>query len=144
MLTTRNGPERRRSESGVISLFVAVLFVAFLLTVGVVMNSAELRGQRRALSDLARQAARAAVQEVDLTVYRAAGTVRLDSGAAADAAQSVVAGDGLIADVTVKGDSAEVSVSREVQLELLGLTAGSIRLSASERARAVWGVKRGR
>ena len=134
----------RRAESGVISLFVVVLFVAFLLTAGLVIDSAELRGQRRALSDLARQAARAAVQEVDVTVYRLTGTVRLDSGAAVAAARAVVARSGVEADITVRGDRAAVALSRPVAVRVLGLGSGSVRLSASAEARATWGVSAGR
>jgi len=128
----------------VVSLFVAVLFVAFLLIAGIVIDSAELRGQRRALSDLARQAARAAVQEVDVTVYRLTGTVRLDSDAAVSAARAVAARSGLDADVTVRSDRASVSLSRDVSVRVLGLGSGSVRLSASAEARATWGVSAGR
>jgi len=128
----------------VVSLFVAVLFVAFLLIAGIVIDSAELRGQRRALSDLARQAARAAVQEVDVTVYRLTGTVRLHSDAAVSAARAVAARSGLDADVTVQSDRASVSLSRDVSVRVLGLGSGSVRLSASAEARATWGVSAGR
>ena len=134
----------RRADSGVISLFVAVLFVAFLLIVGVVVDSAELRGQRRALSDLARQAARAAVQEVDVNVYRLTGTVRLDAGAAVAAAKATVARSGLEADVSVRGDRASVSLSRHVGVRVLGLGSGRVQIRASEEARATWGVSAGR
>ena len=133
-----------RAESGVISLFVAVLFVAFLLIAGVVIDSAELRGQRRALSDLARQAARAAVQEVDVNVYRLTGTVRLDTGAAVAAAKAVVARSGLDAVVTVNGDRASVSVTRRVGVRVLGLGSGHVQIGASAEARAIWGVSAGR
>lgn len=129
-----------RAETGVVSLFVAVLFVAFLLIAGVVIDSAELRGQRRALSDLARQAARAAVQEVDVDFYRLTGTVRLDGAAAVAAARAVA---GIEADVAVQGDRASVSVGRQVAVRVLGLGSGSVRLNASARARATWGVSAG-
>ena len=134
----------RRAEAGVISLFVAVLFVAFLLTAGVVIDSAELRGQRRALSDLARQAARAAVQEVDVNLYRLTGRVGLDTHAAVAAAGAVVARSGLDADVAVGGDRAAVSLSRDVRVRVLGLGSGSVRISATAEARATWGVSAGR
>ncbi|MCE2531717.1 MAG: hypothetical protein J4F44_04465 [Acidimicrobiia bacterium] len=133
-----------RAETGVVSLFVAVLFVAFLLIAGVVIDSAELRGQRRALSDLARQAARAAVQEVDVDFYRLTGTVRLDGDAAVAAARAVADRSGLEADVAVQGDRASVSVGRHVAVRVLGLGSGSVRLHASAGARATWGVSAGR
>ncbi len=132
------------AESGVVSLFVAVLFVAFLLIAGVVIDSAELRGQRRALSDLARQAARAAVQEVDVDHYRSTGKVRLDDTAAAAAARAVTDRSGLEPDVAVQGDRASVSVGRDVAVRVLGLGSGSVRLNASAEARATWGVSAGR
>ena len=141
---TRRPTRALRAETGVVSLFVAVLFVAFLLIAGVVIDSAELRGQRRALSDLARQAARAAVQEVDVDFYRLTGTVRLDSGAAVAAARAVAGRSGLEADVVVQGDRASVSVGRQVAVRVLGLGSGSVRLNASAEARATWGVSAGR
>ncbi len=131
-------------DTGVISLFVAVLFVAFLLIVGVVIDSAELRGQRRALSDLARQAARAAVQEIDVNAYRLTGTVRLDPSAAVAAARAYAGRSGLAAEVTVVGDRAAVSLSREVGVRLLGLGLGTVQVNAAEEARAIWGVSAGR
>ena len=133
-----------RAEAGVISLFVAVLFVAFLLSVGIVVDSAEIRSQRRALSDLARQAARAAVQEIDVTVYRATGTVRLDAAAAAAAARAVAARSGIDADVTVAGDRASVLLSSDVAVQVLGLGERDVTLSVSEEARATWGVSAAR
>ena len=138
---------RRRvvpAEAGVISLFVAVLFVAFLLSVGIVVDSAEIRSQRRALSDLARQAARAAVQEIDVTVYRATGTVRLDAAAAAAAARAVAARSGIDADVTVAGDRASVLLSSDVAVQGLGLGERDVTLSVSEEARPTWGVSAAR
>lgn len=141
---TRRPTRAPRAETGVVSLFVAVLFVAFLLIAGVVIDSAELRGQRRALSDLARQAARAAVQEVDVDFYRLTGTVRLDGAAAVAAARAVAGRSGLEADVEVQGDRASVSVGRHVAVRVLGLGSGSVRLNASAAARATWGVSAGR
>ena len=128
------------ADRGVISLFVAVLFVAFLLTVGIVVDSAELRGQRRALSDLARQAARAAVQEVDVAFYRATGTVRLDARAAVAAARAIAARSDLDADVTVRGDRASVHLTSDVGVRVLGLGERHVTVSASAEARATWGV----
>ncbi|MCY3559698.1 MAG: hypothetical protein OXH20_00770 [bacterium] len=139
----RRGVEPR-ADAGVISLFVAVLFVAFLLVAGVVIDSAELRGQRRALSDLARQAARAAVQEVDVGLYRLTGKVALDADAATAAARAVVARSGLDADVTIRGDRAAVALSRPVVVQVLGLGSGSVQISANAEARATWGVTAGR
>ena len=141
---TRGLPRGLGAESGVVSLFVAVLFVAFLLIAGVVIDSAELRGQRRALSDLARQAARAAVQEVDVDYYRLTGTVRLDGDAAVAAARAVAGRSGLEVDVKVKGDRASVSTGRRVAVRVLGLGSGNVRLTASAAARATWGVSAGR
>ena len=144
LLGIRIRGSRRRTDAGVISLFVAVLFVAFLLTAGVVIDSAELRGQRRALADLARQAARVAVQQVDVNLYRLTGTVGLDAPAAIAAARAVANRSGLDAGVTVRGDRAVVSLSRDVPVRVLGLGSGSVEISASAEARATWGVNAGR
>ena len=139
------GPGSRTAagERGVISLFVAVLFVAFLLVAGIIVDSAELRGQRRALSDLARQAARAAVQEVDVTVYRTTGIVRLDTADATTAARAVVARAGLEPGVAVEGDRASVRLTRDVAVRVLGLGEQHVSVSAEAQARATWGVAGG-
>lgn len=141
MAPARRAPD---TDAGVISLFVAVLFVAFLLVAGIVVDSAELRGERRALSDLARQAARAAVQEVDVAAYRATGTVRLDAGAATAAARDLASRSGLEAGVTVRGDRAAVSLSNAVPVRVLGLGERHVSVSAVAEARATWGVGAGR
>ena len=133
-------PSAAPAETGVVSLFVAVLFVAFLLTAGLVIDAAELRGQRRALADLARQAARAAVQEVDMTIYRSTGAVRLDAQAAAAAARAVAGRAGLEADVTVQADRASVRLAGDVAVRVLGLGTRQVTVSASDEARATWGV----
>ena len=134
----------RAGDSGVISLFVAVIFVAFLLVTGIVIDGAALRGERRALSDVARQAARAAVQEVDVTLYRSTGLVRLQVAEAGAAARAVVEAAGYEADVTVRSDRAAVRAGTEVPVRVLGLGSTSVRVSAEHEARAVWGVSRGR
>ncbi len=141
------GTRRRRhraGERGVISLFVAVIFVAFLLITGIVIDAAAVRGQRRVLSDVARQAARAAVQEVDVTFYRTTGVVRLKVAEAGVAARAVVDGAGYESDVSVQSDRAVVRVNGEVPVRVLGLGDRSVRVSAETEARAVWGVSRGR
>ena len=134
----------RPGDGGVISLFVAVIFVAFLLVTGIVIDGAALRGQRRALADVARQAARAAVQEVDVTFYRSTGLVRLQVAEAGAAARAVVEAAGYEADVTVRGDRAAVRVGSEVPVRVLGLGSTNVRVSTEHEARAVWGVSRGR
>lgn len=132
-----------KDESGAISLFLAVIFLAFLLIAGMVMDSAALRSERRAAADMARQAARAAVQEVDVAHYRLTGRVRLKQEAAKSAAEAAVTNDQYKVEVSTKTDRALVKVSREVPAQLLGLSGELRTLSASHEARAVKGVSYG-
>lgn len=132
-----------KDESGAISLFLAVIFLAFLLIAGMVMDSAALRSERRAAADMARQAARAAVQEVDVAHYRVTGRVRLKQEAAKSAAEAAVTSDQYKVEVSTKTDRALVKVSREVPAQLLGLSGELRTLSASHEARAVKGVSYG-
>lgn len=132
-----------KDESGAISLFLAVIFLAFLLIAGMVMDSAALRSERRAAADMARQAARAAVQEVDVAHYRVTGRVRLKQEAAKSAAEAAVTNDQYKVEVSTKTDRALVKVSREVPAQLLGLSGELRTLSASHEARAVKGVSYG-
>ena len=132
-----------KDESGAISLFLAVIFLAFLLIAGMVLDSAALRSERRAAADMARQAARAAVQEVDVAHYRLTGRVRLKQEAAKSAAEAAVTNDLYKVEVSTKTDRAVVKVSREVPAQLLGLSGELRTLSASHEARAVKGVSHG-
>ena len=132
-----------KDESGAISLFLAVIFLAFLLIAGMVLDSAALRSERRAAADMARQAARAAVQEVDVAHYRLTGRVRLKQEAAKSAAVAAVTNDLYKVEVSTKTDRAVVKVSREVPAQLLGLSGELRTLSASHEARAVKGVSHG-
>ena len=132
-----------KDESGAISLFLAVIFLAFLLIAGMVLDSAALRSERRAAADMARQAARAAVQEVDVAHYRLTGRVRLKQEAAKSAAEAAVTNDLYKVEVSTKTDRAVVKVSREVPAQLLGISGELRTLSASHEARAVKGVSQG-
>lgn len=132
-----------KDESGAISLFLAVIFLAFLLIAGMVLDSAALRSERRAAADMARQAARAAVQEVDVAHYRLTGRVRLKQEAAKSAAKAAVTNDLYKVEVSTKTDRAVVKVSREVPAQLLGISGELRTLSASHEARAVKGVSHG-
>lgn len=132
-----------KDESGAISLFLAVIFLAFLLIAGMVLDSAALRSERRAAADMARQAARAAVQEVDVAHYRLTGRVRLKQEAAKSAAEAAVTNDLYKVEVSTKTDRAVVKVSREVPAQLLGISEELRTLSASHEARAVKGVSHG-
>ena len=132
-----------KDESGAISLFLAVIFLAFLLIAGMVLDSAALRSERRAAADMARQAARAAVQEVDVAHYRLTGRVRLKQEAAKSAAEAAVTNDLYKVEVSTKTDRAVVKVSREVPAQLLGISGELRTLSASHEARAVKGVSHG-
>ncbi len=132
-----------KDESGAISLFLAVISLAFLLIAGMVMDSAALRSERRAAADMARQAARAAVQEVDVAHYRLTGRVRLKQKAAKSAAEAAVTNDQYKVEVITRTDRAVVKVSREVPAQLLGVSGELRTLSASHEARAVKGVSYG-
>ncbi len=132
-----------KDDRGAVSLFLAVIFLAFLLIAGMVMDSAALRSERRAAADLARQAARAAAQELDIAHFRLTGRVRLKEEAAKSAAEAVVAEDRYKVEASTRGDRAVVKVSRVVPAQLLGVSGASRTVSASHEARAVKGVSHG-
>ncbi len=131
-----------RCERGAISLFLALVFVAFLLIAGMVIDSATVRSERRAAADVARQAARAAVQEIDVAFFRLTGLVRLKTDAARAAAEAVTP-DAYTVEVSTSSDRAEVKVSRDVPAQILGLRGDLRTVTATHEARAVKGVTRG-
>ena len=130
-------------ERGVISLFLTVLTLAFMLMAGMVMDSANLRSERRVAADLASQAARAAAQEVDVAHYRLLGRIRLKDAAATAAAVAVVGDSGYEAEVSTSGSRATVKVTREVPAQILGIDGRTRTVSATQTAEAVRGVSSG-
>jgi Flp pilus assembly protein TadG len=116
---------------------VAVLAVALLALGALVFDGGQILTARREANNLARQAARAGAQQLDVAQARA-GTFTLDPAAADAAARAYLTDQGISpASVRVIGDRVEVTVVL-VQptrlLSILGIEERTVTATASARA----------
>ena len=128
---------RVRDERGQVTGMVAVLAVALLALGALVFDGGQILTARREANNLARQAARAGAQELDVAQARV-GTFTLDP-VAADAAARAYLDDVGVAPVSVRvtGDRVEVTVEltqRTPLLSILGIDERTVTATASARA----------
>jgi len=128
---------RHRDERGQVTAMVAVLAVALLALGALVYDGGQILTARREANNLARQAARAGAQQLDVGQART-GTFVLDAPAAEAAARAYLADQTVIPTaVRVDGDRVEVTVSL-IQptplLSILGIDERTVTATASARA----------
>lgn len=128
---------RARDERGQVTAMVAVLAVALLALGALVFDGGQILTARREANNLARQAARAGAQQLDVAQART-GTFTLDAAAAETAARDYLAGEGLTpSSVRVTGDRVEVTVALTQPtplLSILGIDERTVTATASARA----------
>ena len=126
------------SERGAISIFVAVLGIAFLMVAGLAVDGGRKLGALSEARDIADNAARAGAQYVDEDAYRATGIAYIDPDAATQAAAEYLAAVGHTGTITVTEDTVTVTVQLHVRTRFLP---GPWTVSATESATAVFGVE---
>lgn len=142
----RPGPDAdpRRDEAGTATAFVVLLAAILLALAGLVVDGGLAINARQQVADDVEQAARAGAQRVDLLTLRRAGVVRIEAGAAEQAAVGFLATRGYPGgDVAVSATDTEVTVRgrREVPTALLSLVLiDSFTVEASAQARAAVGI----
>lgn len=128
---------RLGDERGQVTAMVAVLAVALLALGALVFDGGQILTARREANNLARQAARAGAQELDVAQARA-GTFTLDPAAADAAARAYLADVGVSpVSVRVAGDRVEVTVELTQPtplLSILGIDDRTVTATASARA----------
>ena len=132
---------RLRGEHGQVVPFFLVLAPVLLVLVGLVFDGGQILTARRDANNLARQAARAAVQELDVNSVRAGAPV-LDPVAADASARRYLADRGVnpVA-VVVSAERVEVTVSIDQPTPLLSVIGISHRrVTATGSARPARGV----
>ncbi|GLZ30872.1 hypothetical protein Lesp02_30610 [Lentzea sp. NBRC 105346] len=131
----------RKDEDGRVTAFVVIIALAALLFAGLVLDGGlALAAKVRAMGE-AQEAARAGAQEIDLTAYRADGTLRLVPHQASAAAHSYLAAAGHTGSVSVTGNTVNVTVSINQPTQLLGLAGvGSIRVTGAGQAQPQRGI----
>lgn len=132
---------RARDERGQVTAMVAVLAVALLALGALVFDGGQILTARREANNLARQAARAGAQQLDVAQART-GTFTLDAAAAETAARQYLADEGITpTSVRVTGDRVEVTITLTQPTPLLSILGISEReVSATASARAARGV----
>jgi Flp pilus assembly protein TadG len=121
--TTTAGPAARRGsarrEAGAVSLFLALIFVAFLLFAGLIVDGGRVLHANAHASDLAGKAARVGAQEIDPSSIRAGGPTLLDEAAAETAAGNYLATHRLTGHVVASGQRISLTVSWPVRFWLI-------------------------
>lgn len=128
-------------ERGQVTVFVVVIATAVLLFAGLVLDGGlALSAKTRALGQ-AQEAARAGAQALDLTAYRADGTVRLVPDHARHLALDYLNAAGATGTVTVDGTTVTVTVTATESTQLLRLVGvDSIQVSSTGSAHPARGV----
>jgi len=132
---------RARDERGQATAMVAILAVALLALGGLIFDGGQILTARREANNLARQAARAGAQQLDIAQART-GTFTLDAAAADTAAREYLGGEGITPTaVRVTGDRVEVTITLTQPTRLLSILGISEReVTATGSARAARGV----
>jgi len=124
-----NARHRRRfrrgwgEDSGRVTAFTVVIVAAVLLSAGLVLDGGLALAAKVRTVGQAQEAARAGAQAIDLSAYRATGTLRLDPDRAATLARGYLADahTGGAEAVTVVGDIVTVTLTVAQPTRLLGL-----------------------
>jgi hypothetical protein len=110
-----------RADEGRVTAFVAVLTIGILALAGLTLDGGLALATKVQANDQAQSAARAGAQAIDLTAYRATGTLQLVPAQAIADAQNYLAGIGASGTVTVSGDTVTVAVTAVEHTQLLGM-----------------------
>ena len=103
------------NETGALSLYVAVVFVVFMLMTGLVADGAEIRHARRRLDDLAARIAREAAQQVDAAELHSKGKTVLNITRAKSAGTSLIKSLGLKGEVNATKSLVTVTLRETVK-----------------------------
>lgn len=130
--------EAARSDGGQVTVFVVLISVAVLMFGGLVLDGGlALAAKVRALGE-AQEAARQGAQALDLTAYRANGTLRLLPAQARDLAARHVAATGDTGTVVATPNEVTVTVTARSSTQLLRVVGiHSLMVSASGSAHPV-------
>jgi Flp pilus assembly protein TadG len=124
-------------ERGQATAMVAVLAVALLALGALVFDGGQILTARREANNLARQAARAGAQQLDIANARI-GTYTLDPVAADTAARAYLTDEGVTpTNIRVLGDRVEVTITLNQPtplLAILGIHDRTVTATASARA----------
>ena len=135
----RRTDRRRHDDAGTATTFVVGMAITLLAVAGLVVDGGNALNARMKLADDTEQAARAGAQQIDELALRNNDVVRLDQGAARQAAGSFIGRFGYTnTGVAVTGDEVTVGASDQVDTILLSLVGfRSFQVNAVATAEAV-------
>lgn len=122
-----HGAHNEPNDEGTITVLYAVVFIAFLMMLGLVVDGGRLLDARSHAQDLAGKAARAGAQELSVTTFTSTGTVTLDADRARQAANRYLTRAGATGQITITGETVTVTVTDTVALTWLRLAGLSSR-----------------
>lgn len=106
---------KRDDETGALSLYVAIVFLVFMLMTGLVADGAEIRHARRRLDDLAARIAREAAQQIDTAELHRNGKAVLDIAKVKTVATGLITSLGLTGEVNATKDRVAVTLRETVK-----------------------------
>lgn len=106
---------KKDDETGALSLYVAIVFLVFMLMTGLVADGAEIRHARRRLDDLAARIAREAAQQIDTAELHRNGKAVLDIAQVKTAATGLITSLGLTGEVNATKDRVAVTLRETVK-----------------------------
>lgn len=119
---TRNRPdEGTATDEGSVTVFVVVLFAAFIMFGGLILDAGGALTDKISAMGVAQEAARTGAQQLDLTLFRQTGTVRLLPDQAVTAARAYLAQAGATGSATVVDNTITVAVTADHHTQLLGI-----------------------
>ncbi|HEY8982810.1 MAG TPA: pilus assembly protein TadG-related protein [Streptomyces sp.] len=128
-------------DHGQVTAFIVILTAAIVMFAGLLVDGGlVLAAKVRAIGE-AQEAARAGAQALDLTAYRATGTVRLIPAEAHALARNYLAATDDTGTVAVTGDTVTVTVTARQEPQLLGLLGlGTLTVTATGSAHPARGI----
>lgn len=113
-------PRQCTEDAGQATAFSVVMASALLLLAAFVFDVGSALAQRSAALHTAQEAARVGAQQIDLALYRT-GTVTLEPGQAAAAAEDHLEAAGMRGSATVQGEAVTVTAHTTASFALLPL-----------------------
>ncbi|WP_322756606.1 pilus assembly protein TadG-related protein [Frankia sp. Cas3] len=120
-MTRRPHDRRHGRDAGTVTVFVVVLFAAFVMFGGLILDGGGALADKTSAMGVAQEAARAGAQQLDLAAFRQTGTVQLLHDRAVAAAQSSLTQAGATGSTTVDGTTVTVTVTVVHHTQLLGI-----------------------
>ncbi|WP_261570147.1 pilus assembly protein TadG-related protein [Frankia gtarii] len=114
-------PWRDGRDEGTVTVFVVVLFAAFVMFGGLILDAGGALADKTSAMGVAQEAARAGAQHLDLTAFRQRGTVRLLPDQAVSAARAYLTQAGVTGTATVADNTVSVTVTTTHHNQLLGI-----------------------